>query len=99
MHHDADDRHVEHGRKLGNGIWECKTAGRVAGRETKEVTSGLKDLAGASRRGVVGGDELEDRPKLKLKKGSSVKEDIAEVVREDPDAAAAILRSWIGNAG
>ncbi|MAT72605.1 MAG: hypothetical protein CMJ58_24165 [Planctomycetaceae bacterium] len=55
--------------------------------------------AASGPRGVVGGDELEDRPKLKLKKGSSVKEDIAEVVREDPDAAAAILRSWIGNAG
>lgn len=50
---------------------------------------------------VRGGDGDADeplRPKLKLKKGPSLHDDIAEVVREDPDAAAAILRSWIGNA-
>ena len=42
--------------------------------------------------------ELSDRPKLKLKKGPSLKDDLLEIVREDPDAAAAILRGWIGNA-
>lgn len=39
------------------------------------------------------------RPKLKLKKGSNLKDDLTEIVREDPDAAAAILRTWISNAG
>jgi len=39
------------------------------------------------------------RPRLRLKKGDSLKDDLIEIVREDPDAAAAILRSWIGNAG
>lgn len=39
------------------------------------------------------------RPRLKLKKGDSLKDDLVDIVREDPDAAAAILRSWIGNAG
>ncbi|NOY42871.1 MAG: hypothetical protein GXP26_13685 [Planctomycetes bacterium] len=39
------------------------------------------------------------RPKLRLKKGPSLTDDLTDIVREDPDAAAAILRSWIGNAG
>ncbi len=39
------------------------------------------------------------RPKLRLKRGPSLTDDLTEIVREDPDAAAAILRSWIGNAG
>jgi flagellar M-ring protein FliF len=40
-----------------------------------------------------------DRPRLRLKKGKSLKDDLVEIVREDPDAAAEILRSWIGKAG
>ena len=39
-----------------------------------------------------------DRPKLQLKKGPNLREDLSDIVREDPEAAAAILRSWIGNA-
>jgi flagellar biosynthesis/type III secretory pathway M-ring protein FliF/YscJ len=31
-----------------------------------------------------------------LKKGKSLKDDLVEIVHEDPDAAAEILRSWIG---
>ncbi|MEX0610836.1 MAG: hypothetical protein WD738_12885 [Pirellulales bacterium] len=41
----------------------------------------------------------EDRPRLRLKKGKSLKDDLVEVVRDDPDVAAEILRSWIGKAG
>ncbi len=48
---------------------------------------------------ATGETEDPDRPKLRLKKGTSLKDDLTEIVREDPDAAAAILRSWIGNAG
>ncbi len=44
-------------------------------------------------------EEQSNRPRLKLKKGHSLKDDLTEIVREDPDAAAAILRGWIGNAG
>lgn len=39
------------------------------------------------------------RPRLKLKKGDNLRDDLTQIVREDPDTAAAILRSWIGNAG
>ena len=44
-------------------------------------------------------DEETERPRLRLKKGKSLKDDLVEIVREDPDAAADILRSWIGKAG
>ena len=44
-------------------------------------------------------EQGEDRPRLRLKKGKSLKDDLVEIVREDPDAAADILRSWIGKAG
>jgi flagellar M-ring protein FliF len=40
-----------------------------------------------------------NRPRLRLKKGKSLKDDLVEIVREDPDAAADILRSWIAKAG
>jgi flagellar M-ring protein FliF len=40
----------------------------------------------------------EDRPRLRFKKGKSLKDDLLTIVHEDPDAAADILRSWIGKA-
>ncbi|NOY29168.1 MAG: hypothetical protein GXP28_03020 [Planctomycetes bacterium] len=41
----------------------------------------------------------EGRTKLRLAKGPNLKDDLTEIVREDPDAAAMILRNWISNAG
>jgi flagellar M-ring protein FliF len=38
----------------------------------------------------------DDRPRLRLKKNKSVKDDLVEIVKDDPDTAAEILRSWIG---
>jgi flagellar M-ring protein FliF len=38
------------------------------------------------------------RPKRRLNKGPSLKDDLVDMVQEDPDAAAAILRSWISSA-
>ncbi len=45
--------------------------------------------------------EQEDaaRPRLKLKKGKSLRDELTAIVKEDPDSAAAILRTWISNAG
>ncbi len=40
-----------------------------------------------------------NRPRLRLNKGPTLKDDLTELVKEDPDGAAAILRTWIGNAG
>lgn len=54
--------------------------------------------SGEGSEGADSSDEAQ-RPRLRLKKGDSLKDDLVEIVREDPDAAAAILRSWIGNAG
>ena len=43
--------------------------------------------------------ESEDqRPRLRFKKSKSVKDDLMDIVHEDPDAAADILRSWISKA-
>lgn len=41
----------------------------------------------------------EGRLKRRLGSGGSLREELAEMVREDPDTAASILRSWIGTAG
>ncbi|MEM8944637.1 MAG: hypothetical protein AAGD11_05580 [Planctomycetota bacterium] len=57
------------------------------------------DSATAPTEGESAESEENQRPRLRLKKGDSLKDDLVEIVREDPDAAAAILRSWIGNAG
>jgi flagellar M-ring protein FliF len=43
-------------------------------------------------------DDEVDRPKLRLNKGPTLKDDLAALVREDPDTAATILRSWISHA-
>jgi len=43
-------------------------------------------------------EPADDRPRLRLKKSNSLKDDLLEIVHEDPDAAADILRSWIGKA-
>jgi flagellar M-ring protein FliF len=58
-------------------------------------------FAGGAARGDAGGEALgaTGRPKLKLKKGASLKDDLTDMVRDDPDAAAAILRSWISATG
>ncbi len=60
-----------------------------------ETTEGDGNQAG----GDAADNEDGQRPRLRLKKGDSLKDDLVDIVREDPDAAAAILRSWIGNAG
>lgn len=66
------------------------------------VPSPTLQLEPGSRAAATAFDDEEastDRPRLRLRKGDSLKEDLSEMVRENPDAAAAILRSWISNAG
>jgi len=50
-------------------------------------------------KGDASSEQQEERPKLRLRKGNSLKDDLADIVRDDPDAAADILRAWIGKAG
>jgi flagellar M-ring protein FliF len=60
----------------------------------------LHDDESSSVAGTNKADEpADERPRLRLKKGKSLKDDLVEIVRDDPDAAADILRSWIGKAG
>jgi len=63
------------------------------------AVSTVEGAAGEGADGEAGDGEGGKRQRLRLKKGVSLKDDLVEIVREDPDAAAAILRSWIGNAG
>lgn len=67
--------------------------GEAGGGEGRRPGEPGGDFAGSVRPGSDG------RPRLKLKKGPSLKDDLTEMVREDPDAAAAILRTWISSAG
>jgi len=61
------------------------------------LTLQAEDAKAAAEESEEAGEE--GRPKLRLKKGTSVKADLMEIVREDPDAAADILRSWISKTG
>jgi flagellar M-ring protein FliF len=67
--------------------------GEAGGGEGRRPGEPGGDFAGSVRSGNDG------RPRLKLKKGPSLKDDLTDMVRDDPDAAAAILRTWISSAG
>lgn len=41
----------------------------------------------------------EDKPKRRFAKGPSIKDELAGMVREDPEAAATILKGWLATAG
>ena len=66
---------------------------------TPTLTVHSEDSAGGG--GSGGGNDDPDSPqrsRLRIKKGASLKDELADMVREDPQAAAAILKSWIGKA-
>ena len=71
----------------------------VVALDTPELSLHVGEGQSESQRQEDPEEEKKSRPRLKLKKGHSLKEDLTEIVREDPDAAAAILRSWINDAG
>lgn len=73
------------------GPSSASTASGVAGAGLSiEADDGQSQPEGAST------ESADDRPRLRLKKGKSLKDDLVEIVQEDPDTAAEILRSWIG---
>lgn len=57
------------------------------------------DESAATTNATTSDEPSNERPRLRLKKGHSPKDELVDIVREDPDAAADILRSWIGKAG
>ncbi|RIK80968.1 MAG: hypothetical protein DCC67_08640 [Planctomycetota bacterium] len=73
-----------------------------ADRTVKFAEPSSPEASDAPPRATAKGEEAEkrdaSRPKLRLKKGPTLKDDLVEMVREDPDGAAAILKTWIGNA-
>ncbi len=75
--------------------------GAPAGDGASAAASPTLTLHSEEPAAKTGGDDepTDDRPRLRLRKGKSLKDDLVDVVREDPDAAADILRSWIGKAG
>jgi flagellar M-ring protein FliF len=81
----------------------ARAAAGEAGGEFDAQRGGSRGGAatGAGGEAATGGAARDrgGRPKLKLKKGASLKDDLTDLVREDPDAAAAILRNWISSAG
>lgn len=57
------------------------------------------DDAGGTAAADSASEQQDDRPRLRLRKGNTLRDDLVDIVREDPDAAADILRSWIAKAG
>jgi flagellar M-ring protein FliF len=88
-------------------ILQTPMAREGAGEANDEVDAPRGGGRGDAATGPGGGEAVAGkpardrggRPKLKLKKGASLKDDLTDLVREDPDAAAAILRNWISSAG
>jgi flagellar M-ring protein FliF len=69
------------------------------GPPTLSIAGGTATADGKAEAGDEDEAEVSDRPRLKLKKGKSLRDELTAIVKEDPDSAAAILRTWISNAG
>jgi flagellar M-ring protein FliF len=63
-----------------------------------ETTASEPNSPASSATSAANSNRDPGRPRLRLKKGPTLKDDLTELVKEDPDGAAAILRTWIGNA-
>jgi flagellar M-ring protein FliF len=82
--------------------------GMMKARPTPTTPSSSPAAASAPQLSLVGGDDEElgeaapgeeGRPKKRFATaGSNIKEELASMVRENPEAAANILRSWLGEA-
>ena len=70
---------------------------RSGPRGAEPVSSGLSIVA-EDEPGEVSEDQSA-RLKRRFQSGPSLKDDLSEMVKEDPDAAAAILSNWISSAG
>ncbi len=68
---------------------EDETEAAAAGGKSGIAASGEKDAAGKPKQRTL---------HRKLGAGMSLREELIDMVREDPEAAANVLRSWIGNA-
>lgn len=85
-------------RSLVKGIPPAEPIGSAA---APLLSLRMPDVQEDDSVGSGGADDEEGsgRPRLKLKKGKNLRDELTDIVREDPDSAASILRSWIANAG
>jgi flagellar M-ring protein FliF len=79
--------------------------GVPAAEPTSATGAPILSIAGTTANDTKGDATQEEapedpqRPRLKLKKGKSLSDELTAIVKEDPESAAAILRTWISNAG
>jgi flagellar M-ring protein FliF len=93
---------------LGVALFSLLVLRSVVNSKPAEISSGSAisspgltlhaDEAGGTTATDSTADPHDDRPRLRLRKGSTLRDDLVEIVREDPNAAADILRSWIAKA-
>jgi flagellar M-ring protein FliF len=81
-------RSVVNGKPSATGITPSASAPALVLHDEEPPASGEAE-----------GETEAERPRLKLKRSKSLKDDLVEIVKEDPDTAADILRSWIAKAG
>jgi flagellar M-ring protein FliF len=84
-------------RSLVKGIPPSDPAAGGSTAPTLAIASGT-GATGEAEASEEAEDTKDSRPRLKLKKGKSLRDELTSLVKEDPDSAAAILRTWISNA-
>lgn len=84
-------------RSLTRGIPIVESSAAASGAPALAIAPETIDDAVA---GEPGAKQQPTAPRLKRRGpgGPSLREELSEIVREDPDAAANVLRAWIGNA-
>jgi flagellar M-ring protein FliF len=85
-------------RSLVKGIPPTDPVAGGSTAPTLAIAGGTSPTGDAEASDEVEGAE-DSRPRLKLKKGKSLRDELTSLVKDDPDSAAAILRTWISNAG
>jgi flagellar M-ring protein FliF len=79
-------------------LWMLRSMVKSAGKQ-REAPAGRPTLQLDLPAGGEGSEEEEaQQPRLRLNKGPTLKDDLAQLVRDDPDTAATILRAWINDA-
>ena len=86
-------------RSMVKGIPPLDPIAAAQGPPTLSIAGATASGEGKAEASDEDEDEVGERPRLKLKKGKSLRDELTAIVKEDPDSAAAILRTWISNAG
>ena len=84
-------------RSMVTSVSNAETSGRIGALQLGDTGDAIESAEGTGA-ATSDEDDENERPKLKLQKADTLKDDLTEMVASDPDAAAAILRNWINNA-